>query len=109
MGTYTSISIQVQFKDDTPQEVLDNITYHLSGEGDEPWDYIFTYTGNDGLVEFKNNRLTAITYCKDAWNDYIEFMEYIDPYIEGQEGTPLGWMQEDGDGDQPEFIYKQDT
>ena len=122
MGMYTHLVLNVTFKEDTPQEVIDTIRYMVGDTEVEPpkqdhklfkcdrWSFCLRcdsayFMGCTSTVfqnEYGNWYLTVNSNCKNYTSEYQKFLDYIRPYIEYKEY--LGFIRYE-ESDIPTLIY----
>ena len=126
MGMYTEIYVNVNLKEDTPQEIIEILK--AMGEGresellkDKPprWEYMF----------FSGSYYTPNTFChkltydktgnqwsflgkgdiKDYGSEIEEFFEWLKPHVEADpEGEFIGYHRYEGDRE-PTLVYSPCT
>lgn len=123
MGMYTEIYINVDLKEDTPEDIIDALKV-MCGESDtdsaiqgkpERWRYLF----NNGSYYTPSTSCANLTYdhiskqwsllgkgdIKNYENEIEQFFEWIMPYIDGKPGDFIGYTRYE-EYQQPELIFK---
>lgn len=122
MGMYTHLVLNVNFKHDTPEEVIDTIKY-MVGDTETPppeqnhklfgtsrwvyclrcdsW-YFMGCTNTTFEKEMDTWQLTVNSNCKNYTDEYRSFLDYIQPYVQYREF--LGFIRYEED-EHPTLIY----
>lgn len=125
MGMYTHLILNVDFKPDTPKEVIDTVRYMVGDIEDMPekqnhelfncerWAvclrcdsaYFMGETISSIAQHGRGWALTVNSNCKNYDCEYQKFLEYIQPYISYSEF--LGFIRYE-EYDHPTLIYNID-
>lgn len=122
MGMYTHLVLNVNFNENTPQEVIDTIKYMVGDKTEKPHEqnhdlfdcprwpiclccdswYFMGVTNTSFECHQDIWQLTVNANCKNYSHEYEEFLDYIQPYID--EGEFLGFIRYE-EWDHPILIY----
>ena len=124
MGMYTEIYVNVDLKQDTPEEVLQVLSFmcnrdcNIAGLLGFParWGYLFGngsyYTPNTSVAELtydsisQQYSLLGKGDIKNYYNEIEEFFEWLMPHIDENEGIFIGYSRYEED-DVPNLYFKK--
>lgn len=127
MGMYTEIYVNVDFKKDTPKDVIETIKDVCDGSYDElshkgcpdRWCMLFGngsyYTPNTSVSDLtydsigENFSLLGKGDIKNYYNEIEAFFEFISPWVDSYESIPyfIGYLRYEEE-DFPTLVYVED-